>query len=124
MACGVRTLGETKPIPTLAKPLPAGPASWPVVDRPGGLPHGPRGTKPIGRRRLLLPKRTQFAKVSAVGAKAWGFDQTKPISGESRGRQGGEWDAGFCEKKPISDAFRSEERRVGKEWRYGLAPHH
>jgi hypothetical protein len=31
-----------------------------------------------------------------------GVDETKPISGESRRRQQGEWDAGFCETKPIS----------------------
>jgi hypothetical protein len=89
---------------------PATPAFQPAADRPGGLSHGQCGTKPIGRGRWQFPKRSQFAKLSAVGAMAWGIDQTKPISGESQRRQRGEWDAGFCETKPISDAFRA---RVG-----------
>src|ERR1035441_593466 len=72
-----------------AKGRQVGPASWPVVDRTGGLSHRECGTKPICEGKCRW-------------GNGLGVDETKPISGESRRRQQGEWDAGFCETKPIS----------------------
>jgi hypothetical protein len=71
----------------LAKPRQVGPASWPVVDRPGGLSYWHCGTKPI-RRRWRFPKRSQFAKVSAVRAMAWGVDQRSQFQGNPGGGRG------------------------------------
>ena len=69
------------------------PPEWTPVRRRGG-------TKPIGGR-WRFPERSQFEGVSAEGAMAWGADQTKPIPGESLRCPRREWDAGFCETKPI-----------------------
>src|ERR1039458_785272 len=71
-----------------AKGRQVGPASWPVVDRTGGLSHGECGTKPIGRGRWRFPKRSQFAKVSAVGQWLGALTKRSQFQGNPRGARG------------------------------------
>src|ERR1017187_4756147 len=68
-----------------AKGRQVGPASWPVVDRTGGLSHRECGTEPIGQGRWRFPKRSQFAKVSAVGAMAWVLTKRSQFQGNPGG---------------------------------------